>query len=154
MACAKGVKKITSRRQGALQTGNLIRGKIYEKAGFFTLGEVEIVFQPLAIRKSLVSCGMLLASCELTDRLLPQGQANYPVYLLFWETLLQLTKKPKVETMINFEVKLLQLLGYGIPRRAAIPLRRKEWRLAQAELWRYLNSISEGRLMGLTKILI
>jgi len=150
---AKGLKRITSKRIGVLETGNLVKGKIFSKGDFLVLGEVEVIFQPLAIRNNLVSCGMLLAMCELVARLLPEKEENQWVYHLFWETMLQLGKQPRVETMINFEVKLLQLLGYGLPQSTMELLRKKNWKVAQAEIWRYLNLISEGGLLGLGRIL-
>jgi len=151
---AKGSKKLTSKRMGILQTGNLIKGKIFPSRGFLVLGETELLYQPLEARKSLVRCGSLLSMCELTNRLLPENQPEREVYALFWETLLRLEKEFQVETMINFEVKLLKILGYGVPKEALIPLKKKNWKLAQAEIWRYLNDISEGELIGLGKLLV
>ena len=67
---ARGLKKITSKRIGTLETGNLVKGTIFVKGDFFVLGEAELIFQPLKARKDLVGCGMLLTMCELTERFL------------------------------------------------------------------------------------
>lgn len=151
---AKGLKKILSKRLGVLQTGNLIKGKIFTKGDFHVLGEVELIFQPKETREDLVGCGMLLSMCELIGKLMPENDPDRPVYSLFWETLLHLSKELKVETMIGFEVKLLHLLGYGIPSGAVKPLRDKNWKVVQTEIWRYLGTISGKRLMGLKALLV
>jgi len=150
---AKGVRNIKSKRQGILQTGNLIHGRIFSRQGFYVMGDVEASFQPLTIRRSLVGCGMLLSMAELLAKFLPEEEENRQVYLLFWETLLRLCQKIEVETMINFEVKLLQLLGYGLPSEAWKQLKKKNWKMAQTEIWRYFNAISDGNLVGLGNIL-
>jgi len=150
---AKGLKRILSKRLGVLQTGNLIKGKIFTKADFHILGEVELIFQPKEIRENLVGCGMLLSMCELVEKLMPENDSDRSVYSLFWETLLHLSKELRIETIIGFEVKLLQLLGYGLPRGVMKPLRNKNWKVVQTEIWRYLSAISEGRLMGLKALL-
>jgi len=153
LAQAKGLRKITSKRLGALQTGNLVKGQIHQKGDFLVLGDVELVKAPLKLRRDLVACGMVLTMSELINRLLPERQENESVYYLFEKTLKDLKKEVKPETMIDFEVELLKILGYGLPREIDQSLKDKDLKSAQGKLWQYLTQIAERKLIGLGKIL-
>ncbi|MFH1601815.1 MAG: DNA repair protein RecO [Candidatus Shapirobacteria bacterium] len=150
---AKGLRKITSKRLGVLQTGNLVKGQVHPKGDFFTLGEVELISSPIGLRKDLVGLGMVLTMSELINRLLPEREENQSVYHLYENTLRHLEKKVEVEEMLNFEIKLLDLLGYGLPEEIKRALKEKDLKLAQSCLWAYLTEISERKLVGLGKIL-
>jgi len=153
LAKAKGLRKISSKRQGTLQTGNLVKGQIHQTADFYTLGDLELLSTPLSLRGDLVALGMVLTMSELINKLVPENQANGEVFNLFDSTLKALGKKVEIQTMINFEVKLLEHLGYGLPQEIKGALEKKDLKSAQSKLWQYLSEISERKMVGVGKIL-
>lgn len=153
VAKARGLRKATSKRQGSLQTGNLVQGKIHQKAGFYILGDLELISTPLELRKDLVGLGMVLTMGELINKLVPEDQANREVFTLFDQILKSLNKKVEVKTMIDFEVQLLNHLGYGLPEEIRRALEKKDLKSAQGKLWEYLITITERKMVGLGKIL-
>ncbi len=153
LAKAKGLRKITSKRQGSLQTGNLVKGQIHQTGDFYTLGDLELLSTPLSFRSNLVALGIVLTMSELINKLVPEDQDNGEVFALFERTLEDLKREVKVEAMIDFEVNLLKHLGYGLPEEIKKSLERKDLKSAQAKLWQYLTEISERKMVGVGKIL-
>jgi len=136
-----------------VQTGNLVQGKIHQTGGFYTLGDLELLSIPLGLREDLVALGMVLTMSELINKLVPEDQADKEVYNLFGTTLRALGKKVEIQAMIDFEVKLLGHLGYGLPQDINRALEKKDLKLAQSKLWQYLTEISERKMVGVGKIL-
>lgn len=153
LAKARGLRKISSKRQGTLQTGNLVQGKVHQTNNFYTLGDLELLSTPLSLRKDLVALGMVLTMSELINKLVPEDQADGQVFDLFDTTIKTLGKKVEVQTMINFEVQLLDYLGYGLPQDIKEALEKKDLKKAQAKLWQYLTTITERKMVGVGKIL-
>lgn len=143
---AKGVRRIKSRRGGVLETGNLIQGKIEENKEWLFLGEVELIFQPRQVRRSLVLSGGLLFACQLVESLLPEREKNEAVYSLFCRVVEKLEKEKRVEILVNFEVELLELLGYGVPTGVKKALLEGKLSRAQKRLKSYLRIILEKRI--------
>lgn len=146
---ARGVRSISSRRSGCLETGNKIRAHIFQRNDQFYLGEIELLGSPTGIRKDLILSGSLLSMCELVNQLTAENQENESVFDLFSQTISELSKQKRVEIVIVFEVKLLQLLGFGIPRRISGLVSEKKWPEAQRAISKHLETVSERKISGL-----
>ncbi len=146
---AKGIRNINSRRLGSLETGNKIKAHIFQKNDQFYLGETEVFKSQPEIRKNLVLSASLLSMCELIDRLTAENQENKQVYNLFSQTLNNLSQKKRVEILVIFEVKLLQLLGFGIPNSVSGLLATKKWPEVQKIVSRHLETVCERKINGL-----
>jgi hypothetical protein len=68
---------------------------------------------------------------------------------LFSKTIDDLASKSGVEIIIIFEVKLLQMLGYGIPEKIDRLLTERNWPKAQKEVGRYLEVVCERKINGM-----
>jgi len=149
VALAKGVRSITSKRSGILQTGNLVKGNLYEKGNWFVLGEAELIWQPEEIRNSLALNAGLLYSCELANRLVPEKQENEPIFNLFGQTVKNLSINKRVEILVIYEVELLENLGFGVSPETIRLVRSKKWPEAQRKLQARLETVLERKLTGM-----
>lgn len=108
-----GIKKITSRRLPALQTGNLIQALIEKRGGNFSLKEVKLISAFSGIKKDFEKTKYLYLILFILDRLLPENQNEEKIYQL---TVIFLTriakKKPANNDLINFINTILKQLGY------------------------------------------
>ncbi len=116
-AIARGVRKISSRRSGSLDSLNLVKLNLSEdKSGFYSINEVTVEnsYSQLKNSLNLVIYGMYFA--ELVDVFLESGHENYEVYKLLKSAFNVLSKNPaKPEVVVYvFEVRLLENLGLGI----------------------------------------
>lgn len=146
---AKGVRKIESRRLGILETGSLIRGKLFSKSDWWVLGDVELIFQPLKARRDIFLNRGLFFICDLIDKLLPWEEKNERVFELMFSTLLQMEKGGSIEVIVPFEVKLLSLLGFGIPSGIKGAIKKEDFIGTQRAIEGYLEKVSEGKIKGL-----
>lgn len=113
---AKGVRRITSRKAPHLELFNhtvffLIRGKNLD-----LVSEARIARSFPSWRKNLIKVGVAYYFCELIDKLTPDGQANQEVFDLL-KTFLEKINSHSLKSLVReFEEKLLEELGFGIPR--------------------------------------
>ncbi len=116
-ALAKGVRKISSRRAGNLDTLNLITAGISEsKNGFMLIHEVKTInsFKEIKDSLELSQTGHYLA--EFVYRTIQEGQGAGEVLKLMGYTLKQICEKstdPKI-LVAFFEIRMMKLLGYEI----------------------------------------
>jgi DNA repair protein RecO (recombination protein O) len=147
---AKGVRRIDSKRLGILDTGSLVKGKAFGEIGRLVLGDVDLIFQPLKLRKNLILNGGLLSICSLVSQLLPEGEGNEAVFELLFKTIKRLEEKRDIEVVVFFEVELLNLLGFGAPKGIHGVLQKKDLAAAQRMIDDYLNQILERKVEGLS----
>ncbi|MFC1727667.1 DNA repair protein RecO [Patescibacteria group bacterium] len=114
-AMAKGVRRVTSRKGGNLETFNQV-------TLFFVKGKnIDIVTEATAIntfsglRNGLFETGLAFYFCELVDKLTPESQANQNVFELLVESLGKIGKTKPIVLVRNFEEELLKELGFGVP---------------------------------------
>ncbi|MCX6725988.1 MAG: DNA repair protein RecO [Candidatus Shapirobacteria bacterium] len=114
-AIAKGVRKLTSRKAGSLELFNhtvlfIVKGK-----------NLDIVTEAQGInlfkswRKSLNKVGLAYYFCELVDKLTPDNQPNQIVFNLLEEYFKTMNLKDNFSLVREFEEKLLNELGFGVP---------------------------------------
>ncbi len=116
-AIARGVRKISSRRSGSLDSLSHVNLSLHEdKSGFFSISEVQDINSYALLKKNLdlVFIGMYFA--ELVDVFLEPENDSFEIYKLMKSALNVLTKNPEdPHIVVNvFEMRLLELLGLGI----------------------------------------
>lgn len=114
-AVAKGVRRLTSRKAGALELFNqvilfLAQGKSLD---IITQAEAVAVFSEW--RTNLNRVGVAYYFCELVDKLTPEQQPTPLVYELLTESLAKLATENLEELVLTFQAKLLRILGFGLP---------------------------------------
>lgn len=112
---AKGIKKITSKRIAALQTGNIIKVIFSEKNNELRyLSSVELISHLSAIKKDLVKMQHLYILLYMFDRLLPDSQKDPSIYGVCKRLLVQLAKEKTDRFFLTKAMStILMQLGYG-----------------------------------------
>lgn len=136
-AIAKGVRKMTSRKGGNVEAFNhatlfFVRGKNLD-----ILTEVEVINSFKDWRKDLRKVGLAYYFCELVDKLTPDGQTNRPVFELLRGVLAKIGKENTSELVRNFEEKLLEELGFGVP---------EVLKNASGSLKSYIETVTERKI--------
>ncbi len=109
---AKGVRRITSRRGGNVESLNKVRMQLFKGSGLSILTEAESIETYPKIKSDLVVLTYATHVAELIDRLIPEDQLNPTIYKLFEIVLTLLEKNPRQIFIRAFEVKLLSDLGF------------------------------------------
>lgn len=111
---AKGVRRITSRRSSHIELLNLSLLSLYKGRGALPiLTEVQTIEDYSAIKEDLARVGFSYHLCELIDGLCAENQENSAVFDLLEQTFWNLSGSLDIlETIHEFEVQLLTLLGY------------------------------------------
>lgn len=138
-ALAKGVRKLTSRKAGALELFNHVSLFIAKGKNLDLITEVELVNSSKRWRKNLVRVGVAYYFCELIDKLTPEGQVNREVFELLRRSLVELGEKDLKPLVLNFQEKLLKELGFGVPPEA---------RQSPQDFQAYIESISEKEIVA------
>lgn len=134
---AKGVRKIHSRKGGNLELFNQVKLVLAKGKNLDIITEVELVQAFAKWRKNLTRVGVAYYFTELIDKLTAEEQENQEVYNLLKEFLSRLSEKDLVKLIRQFEEKLLDHLGFGLP--AAV-------RSQPGSLADYLEEITERQL--------
>jgi DNA repair protein RecO len=112
---AKGVKKITSKRISALQTGNIVKIIFSEKNNTLRyLNSVELISHLSAIKKDLVKIQYLYILLFMFEKLVPDSQKDPDVYNVCKRLLIQLAKEKTNSVFLTKAMsEVLTQLGYG-----------------------------------------
>ncbi|MCJ7804281.1 DNA repair protein RecO [Patescibacteria group bacterium] len=134
---AKGVRKLSSRKAGSLELFNqsilfLVRGKNLD-----LITEAEVVNLFKNWRKDLNKIAFAYYFCELVDKLTPDNQPHPLVFELLRQAFLKLGVLPGSRLVREFEEKLLNELGFGVP---------EVLQKTQGSLKSYIESIIEKHL--------
>ena len=117
-ALARGVRKISSRRSGNLDTLNFINVKITEnQKGFRNIDEVETIKSYKSIKDNLNLSKNAYYITELLFKALEEDEEAHDIFD-FLIKVLNLFEENKIKPEILvcfFELKFLELLGYKIP---------------------------------------
>ena len=115
-AMAKGVRRITSRKGGNVETFNHVTGFFAKGKNFEILTEVITVNVFGDWRKDLKKVGIAYYFSELIDKLTPEAQPNQAVFQLLKDHLSKIQQGISLALVRGFEENLLKQLGYGIPQ--------------------------------------
>lgn len=109
---AKGVRKITSKRQSHLELLNKIKFHSLQTKKNYILTEVEVIstFSELKDQKGKLSAVFLI--CELVDKLCPVNVKHENIFNLIDRTITDLYQKDTTTVLYQFEIQLLTYLGF------------------------------------------
>ena len=133
-ATAKGVRKISSRRNGVLDTLNYVNVSISESTnGFKYINEVVHKESFSALKDKLDYSKKGYYVLELIHRLIEDEEPNEEIFDLIVKTLklLNEAKMPKEIVLSFFELRLLKLLGYALTFGSCVSCKREfsnEWK--------------------------
>jgi len=132
---AKGARKITSKRIGALNTLNVIKFNYTGKNQQHYLKEVELISSLQSLKKDYEKRKAVIILAEILDKLLPLNQKEEEIYAQTKIILRTINQNPFLkENMLDSTQKLLVLLGYLKPEQ-----KLKSW----SELIEQIHNISE-----------
>lgn len=110
---AKGVRKTTSRKAGHIELFMQSILQLAKGRDFWILTQVETINAFLPLRDDLQKLGTASYVIELMDKFTYDDGANPRLYRLVVETLERLcTDEPVFVVLRNYEMRLLDLLGY------------------------------------------
>ncbi len=112
---AKGVRRLNSRKSSSVELFNSLNLYYLNNNNFNILTETQLINSYSSWKGNLIRVGVAYYLCELIDKLMPEQQVHADVYLLLENSLFLLEKSPLSHLIRDFEEKLLDLLGYGLP---------------------------------------
>jgi len=116
-AGAHGVRKISSRRGGNLDTLNyILAGISSNNNGFNTITEVKIINSFKRLKNDLKNSVRGFYIAELVYKLMEEGQENNEVFNLLVHALGKLNEEDKevIGVVNEFEISLMKILGYAM----------------------------------------
>lgn len=122
-ALAKGVRKITSKRGGNLDTVNLISVSVSQgKGDFLYIEEVKVIESFKKIKASLEDMEDIYYILELVHKSLGENQGSGEIFNLLLETIRLIGKKQIANKIIisRFELLLMNYLGYEMNTKKCI----------------------------------
>lgn len=134
---AKGIRKITSKKAGALELFNHCKVVLAKGKDLDIVTETQVINSFSSWRKKLNKVGVAWYFCELVDKLTAEGQTNKDIFELLKNYLENLDQKNSSQFIRSFEEHLLNQLGFGIP---------PQWRSWQGSLKTYIESIAEKEI--------
>jgi DNA repair protein RecO len=147
VATAKGAKQIKSSRLGSLQLGNTIKAHLYTKNGYTWLSEATSISQFLLQPKQLTQINLLFYFLEIINNFIAQDQYIPQVYEIS-EKIIQSIADNQLAQFIDQEIKLISVLGFGLPEEITHTFKLKEYVLCQKLIRQHLESILEKPLQS------
>ena len=133
---AKSIRKITSRKAGSLELFNQVKLLLVKGKNLDIITEVVVVNDFSFWRTDLKKVGVAYYLTELVDKLTPEKQEQYLVFSFLQESFNSLNKGNATKIILNFEKKLLNELGFGLPQSFD----------TQKSLKNYIEKITEKRI--------
>lgn len=145
---AKGVRKISSKRSGSMDTLNSVELKISpHKSGQNYLSEVKVLDAYPLLKEDYDNMLLGFYLAELVNKTTKEDEHAQSTYILLAETLEKIEKNgERVTSIINkFEIKLMQLLGYQPPKELLVAwqnnMRQKKFSEADRLIKSYIKEI-------------
>ena len=111
---AKSARGFKSRYRGALDLFSPLLVSWVGQRELKTLGNIELHDSPLMLEQSALLCGFYMN--ELLMRLLQRDDPYPDLFIFYQQTLRQLLQRNSLSLLLRqFEKKLLEELGYGLP---------------------------------------
>jgi len=143
---AKGIRKLGSSRAGSLELGNYVRILLFSGKGWDIISEAEV--KEYFPKEGVATGGMIILS-ELINIFLPENEKNEKVFDEFLKTT-SFLKKGKIETLVFFEAKLLELLGFGKSAEAEKFLQSGDLKQAHILLRERIENLAERKIKTLS----
>jgi DNA repair protein RecO len=144
-ALAKGVKNIKSSRIGSLQLGNLVKVNLYTKDNYNWISEAQTITQFLKTEKDLTQVNLLFYFLEIINILIAENQ-HIPQVFEISKNIIESINHNQVSRYIGNEIKLLQILGYGLTSEIEKAYNLKDYKTAQKYIKQHFESIIEKPL--------
>lgn len=112
---APGVRRVTSRKRGHLQTFSQVRVFLARGKTWDVITEAQSVDNHTLWREDLAKVTAAYTFCELVDKLVPEKQENREVYELLVTALSGLGKAQQARLdawQRRFSLRLLEMLGF------------------------------------------
>ncbi|MDD4937828.1 MAG: DNA repair protein RecO [Candidatus Shapirobacteria bacterium] len=145
VALAKGVKSIKSSRLGSLQLGNIIKVHLYQKNDFAWISEAQTINQFLQTPKSLTQLNLLFYFLEIINQFIAENQQIENIYQIS-KNIIESINKNLVNRYIENEIKLLEVLGFGVPLEIKTNFLKKDYKTSQSLIKKFFESIIEKPL--------
>jgi DNA repair protein RecO (recombination protein O) len=152
----KGVRKVTSRRAGNMDTLNHVVVQVdRHKSGILYLQEVKTLATHKRIKTNDKLSNKAFYLVELINRTVEEDEYAQKIYRLLVKTLARLeegNEEPSL-TVNKFEIKLMQFLGYQPPRQLLrlwkAQIEEKEFEKADRLLKDYITEILQEKMKSL-----
>ncbi len=112
---AKGVRRLKSRKAGALELFNLSNLFFAKGKNLDLITEAVLVNNFSSWRRNLARVGVAFYFVELVDKLNAEEQPNRQVFDLLEESFSRLKDEKLASLVQEFEKELLIVLGFGVP---------------------------------------
>ncbi|MFA6518526.1 MAG: DNA repair protein RecO [Candidatus Shapirobacteria bacterium] len=145
---ANGAQKITSRRLGQIQLGNIINAHLYRHQNSFWLSESIVESAFLQNQISLSQSNLLFFILEVSNRLLPT-EVNQPEIFFTIKQAVDNIKRNSFAKLIDNEIKFLDLLGFGPPEEIILSFDQKKYRHCQQLITAYFESLTNYQFQSL-----
>lgn len=109
---AKGVKKLTSRKRGSIETFNIIKLSYTDFKSIYYLQDTLIIksFNIAAkTTEEIISCMYIL---EIIDKIMPQEEPNETIFNILAKTIYFLSNNYSDNIINAFNLKILKMLGF------------------------------------------
>jgi DNA repair protein RecO (recombination protein O) len=133
---AKSIRKITSRKAGSLELFNQVKLLLVKGKNLDIITEVTVVNDFSIWRTDLKKVGVAYYLTELVDKLTPEKQEQFMVFNILQTSFNNLSSGNATKIILEFEKKLLNELGFGLPQKFD----------AQKSLKNYIEEITEKRI--------
>lgn len=144
VALAKGAKTIKSSRLSSLQLANTIKAQIYQKNNFNWLSETQTINSFLNSSTSLTQINLTFYFLEIVNSLIAENQQINEVFNIS-QNIIKSISKNDIISFINFEIKFISTLGFGIPQEIISAFNKKEYKKTQNLLRHYFENITEKK---------
>ncbi len=144
---AKGAQNIKSSRLSSLQLGNTIKAQIYQKNGQSWLSESVTQKSILQNPKNLSQLNLLFYLLEIINHFVAVDQHTDQLFFLC-QNLVNSISQNKFAHFIHYQIKLIDLLGFGPPPEIITAFNDKHYRICQHQIYRYLESIIDRPLQS------
>src|SRR3989338_612406 len=114
IAKAYGLKKIKSRRASHVETGNLINFSSYEKSGYATLGQTELIYGYSKVRRSEIKLQLLFVYLFVLNKILHENQPEPALFSITTDFFKSLNNKSDfgMNDMLGFFRDLMLAGGF------------------------------------------
>jgi DNA repair protein RecO (recombination protein O) len=133
---AKSIRKITSRKAGSLELFNQVKLLLVKGKNLDIITEVTVVNDFSIWRTDLKKVGVAYYLTELVDKLTPEKQEQFMVFNILQTSFNNLSSGNATKIILEFEKKLLNELGFGLPQKFD----------PQKSLKNYIEEITEKRI--------
>lgn len=137
---AKGAKNIKSSRLGSLQLGNIIKAHLYQKGDYYWLTESTTISQFLLNPKNLTQINLLFYFLEILNLFIAENQQINGVYQIS-EKIIKAVTDSQLAQFINYEIKFIEILGFGLPDEIYRNFQNKDYLGCQKMIRQHLESI-------------